>query len=122
MFKNAFIQKINKLHPDQDKSYLGLNLIDQAISVSDSNKVEVYFFNESHSPVTISSNCVIGNVSIQEHHPSVIDMTSVMTVAEDFSPTSDWMNNIHSAKLTPASHGRQREMFGKCWTFPIIRL
>ena len=33
-YKNYFIQKINKLHPDQDESYLGLNSIDQAVSVS----------------------------------------------------------------------------------------
>ena len=87
-FKNAFIQKINKLHPDQDESYLGLNSMDQAVLVSDSNDIEIYFFNESHSPVTISSNWVIGNVSVPEHHPAVIDMTSVMTIAPDSSATS----------------------------------
>ena len=108
-FKNAFVQKINKLHPHQDESYLGLNSIDQAVSVSNSNEVEIYFFNESQSPVTLSSNCVIGNVSILEHHPSIIDMTSVMTITEDSSPTSDWMNNTPLAKLSPASHTRRCE-------------
>ena len=108
-FKNAFIQKINKLHPDQDESYLGLNSMDQAVSVSDSNDVEIYFFNESLSPVTISSNCVIGNVSVPEHHPSVVDMTSVLTIAPDSSTTSNWMNNVPSAELSRVAHAHQRE-------------
>ena len=57
----------------------------------------------------ISSNCVIGNVSVPEHHPSVIDMTSVMTIAPDSSSTSDWMNNVLSAKLSSAAHAHRRE-------------
>ena len=108
-FKNTFIQKTNKLHPDQDESYLGLNSIDQVVSVSDSNEVEIYFFNDSQHPVTISSNYIIGSVSIPEHHPSVIDMTNVMTIAEESQKPSDWMNNTPSAKLTPSSHNQRRD-------------
>ena len=108
-FKNAFIQKTNKLLPDQDASYLGLNSIDQVVSVSNSNEVEIYFFNESQHPVTIGSNCIIGNVSIPEHHPSVIDMTNVMTIAEESQKPSDWMNNTPSAKLNPSSHNQRRD-------------
>ena len=106
-FKNSFIQKTNKLHPDQDETYFGLNSIDQVVSVSDSSEVEIYFFNESQYPVTISSNCIIGNVSIPEHHPSVIDMTNVMTITEEPRKQSDWMNNTPSAKLTPSSHAKR---------------
>ena len=72
-FKDSFIQKINKLHPDQDETYFGLNSIEQVISVSDSNKVEVYFFNESSHPVTISSNCIIGNVLV----PNITPLSSI---------------------------------------------
>ena len=108
-FKNTFIQKINKLDPDQDELYLGINSIDQVVSVSDSNKVEIYFFSESQTPVTISSNCVIGNVSIPEHHPSVIDLTNVMTIAEEAQKPSNWMNNTPSAKLNPSSHSQRQE-------------
>ena len=54
-FKDSFIQKTNKLHPCQDENYLGLNSIEQVVSLSDSKEVEVYFFNESQSPITISS-------------------------------------------------------------------
>ena len=42
-FKDTFIQKINKLHPDLDETYFGLNSIEQIISVSDSNEVECIF-------------------------------------------------------------------------------
>ena len=87
----------NKLNPDHDDSNLGLNSIDQAVLVSDSNDVEIYFFNESSSPVTISSNWVIGSISVPEHHPAVIDMTSVLTLAQDSSSESLWMNNVPSA-------------------------
>ena len=59
--------------------------------------------------MTISGNCVIGNVSIPEHHPSVIDMTSVMTIAPDSPSTSDWMNNVPSAKLSNAAHAHRHE-------------
>ena len=79
------------------------------VSVSDSNEVEIYFFYESQNPVTISSNCVSGNVLIPEHHPSVVDMTNVMTIAEESQKPSDWMNNIPSAKINPSSHSQRRE-------------
>ena len=112
-FKNAFISKINKLnnklHPDQDESYLGLNSIDQAVLVSDSNDVEIYFFNESFSPVTISSNCVIGSILVPEHHPSVVDMTSGLTIAPDSSSESLWMNNVPLAELSHAAHAHRCE-------------
>ena len=112
-FKNSFIHKINnlknKLHPDPDESYLGLNSMDQAVLVSDSNNVEIYFFNESFSPVTISSNCVIGSISVPEHHPSVVDMTSVLTIAPDSSSESLWMNNVPSAELSRAAHAHRQE-------------
>ena len=123
-FKDSFIQKINKLHPDLDETYFGLNSIEQIISVSDSNEVEVYFFNESSHPVTISSNCIIGNVLIPEHHPSVINMTKVMTIAENPTKSSDWMNNTPSAKLTPTSHERRREYVRQVLDFhnnPILQ-
>ena len=105
------------MHPEQDETYLGLNSIDQVVSVSDSNEVEIYFFNESQYPVTISSNCITGNVSIPEHHPSVIDMTKVMTIAEESQKLSDWMNNTPSAKLTPSSHDKRREYVGQVLDF-----
>ena len=65
--------------------------MDQVVSISDSNEVEIYFFNESPYPVTISSNCIIGKISIPEHHPSVIDMTRVMTIAEE-TPKTVWLD------------------------------
>ena len=123
-FKDSFIGKIEKLHPDQDETYLGLNSLDQVVSVSDSNEVEIYFFNESSHPVTISSNCVIGNILIPEHHPSAIDMTKVMTIAENPLPPSDWMNNTPSAKLTPSSHEKRREYIRQVLNFynnPILQ-
>ena len=121
-FKNAFIQKTNKSYPDQDEPYLGLNSMDQVVSVSDSNDVEIYFFNESQTPVTISSNCIIGSVSIPEYHPSVIDMTNVMTIAEESRKLSYWINNTPSAKLTPHRIISGEIMFDKCWTFITIPL
>ena len=108
-FKDSFIQKINKLHPYQDEPYLGLNSIEQVISLSNSGDIEVYFFNESQKPITISSNCEIGNVSIPEHHPSVINMTSVMTITEGTSKPSDWMSNTPSNQLSHSSHAKRRE-------------
>ena len=123
-FKDSFIRKIKKLHPDQDETYLGLNSLDQVVSVSDSNEIEIYFFNESSHPVTISSNCVISNILIPEHHPSVINMTKVMTVAENPSKPSDWMNNTPSAKLTPSSHEKRREYVRQVLDFynnPILQ-
>ena len=123
-FKDSFIQKINKLHPDQDDTYFGLNSIEQITSVSNSNEVEVYFFNESSHPVTISSNCDIGNVLIPEHHPSVINMTKVMTIAEKPSKPSDWMSNVPSNKLTPTSHEKRREYVRQVLDFcnnPILQ-
>ena len=59
-FKNSFLNKIhvlaNKEHPSQDEAYFGLNSLDQATSISKSNKLNMYFFNESKVPLTISGN------------------------------------------------------------------
>ena len=83
--------------------------MDQAVLVSDSNDVEIYFFNESFSPVTISSNCVIGCVSVLEYHPSFVNMTSVLTIAPESSSESLWMNNVPSAELSRAAHAHRLE-------------
>ena len=83
--------------------------IEQVVSLSNSNDIKVYFFNESQKPITISSNCEIGNVSIPEHHPSVINMTSVMTIKEGISKPSDWMSNTPSNQLSHSSHSKRRE-------------
>ena len=123
-FKDSFIQKINKLHPDQDDTYFGLNSIEQITSVSDSNEVEVYFFNESSHPVTISSNCDIGTVLIPEHHRSVINMTKVMTITEKPSKPSDWISNIPSNQINPTSHEKRREYIRQVLNFrdnPILQ-
>ena len=108
-FKNSFVQKLNKLHPEPDETYLGLNSIDQAIRVSNSDESEIYFFNETEQPITISSNCIIGLVSIPEHQPSIVDMTNVMTIAEKPAKQSEWINNTPSAKLTPSAHDNRRK-------------
>ena len=70
----------NKADPMQDETYLGLNSLDQAVLISDSNDIDVYFFNESHSLVDIGSNCIISSILIPEHHGAVIDMNSVLTI------------------------------------------
>ena len=112
-FKNAFIHKItslnNKLHPVQDESYPGLNSVDQAVLVSDSNNVEIYFFNEWYSPVTISSNCVIGSILVPKYHPPVVDVNSVLTIAPDSSSESLWKINVPSAELSRAAYAHRRE-------------
>ena len=79
-YKNSFLNKIhllsgNKEHPSQDEAYFGLNSLDQATAVSKSNELNVYFFNESEVPVTISRNCIIGSIAIPTSHPKVVDMS-----------------------------------------------
>ena len=94
------------------------------VSISDSNEVEVYFFTESQYPVTISSNCIIGNISIPEHHSSVIDMTQVMTIAEESQKPSDWMDNTPSDKLNSSSHAKRQEYVRQVLDFndnPILQ-
>ena len=86
-------------HPSQDETYFGLNSLDQATAVSKSNELNVYFFNESDLPLTISSNCIIGSIKIPEPHAKVVDMSDVMTIAPSSSPDASWLNNIPSAKL-----------------------
>ena len=74
--------------------------------------------------MAISSNCVIGNVLVPEHHPSVIIMTQVMTITENPTKPSDWMNNPPSAKLTPTSHEKRREYVRQVLDFhnnPILQ-
>ena len=57
-----------------------LNSLDQATLINNSNDVDVYFFNETNTPITISSNCVIGSSNIPESHADVIDVNNVMTI------------------------------------------
>ena len=63
-----------KEHPSQDENYFGLNSLDQAALINESNKIDVYFFNETDTPITISSNCVIGSINILESHAEFVDM------------------------------------------------
>ena len=114
-YKNSFLNKIsalskeNTLHPSQDEKYSGLNLLDQATSISDNNEVNVYFFNESNAPLTISSNCIIGSIVIPESHPVVIDMNNVMTIEPDSSAETSWLNNVPTNKLSLSSKAHRRE-------------
>ena len=71
--------------------------------------IEIYFFNELDTPVTISSNCLIGNIFVPEHHSTTIDMNSVLTIASDNSPDSSWMNNIPASELSRAAYAHRRE-------------
>ena len=87
-YRNSFLNKIHVLsvnieHPSQDGAYFGLNSLDQATSVSKSKKLNVYFFNESEVPLTISGNCIIGSTMIPESNAKVVDMNNVMTIAPD---------------------------------------
>ena len=67
-YKNSFLHKanqlsVNKVHPSMDENYFGLNSLDQATLVNPSNDADVYFFNETNTPITISGNCIIGFIS-----------------------------------------------------------
>ena len=114
-YKNSFLNKISSLskanisHPSQDKNYLGLNLLDQATTISDSNEVNVYFFNESDTPLTISNNCIIGSITIPEPHAVAIDMDHVMTLGPDSSQETLWLNNTPSEKLPKSLLSQRRE-------------
>ena len=73
------------------------------------NDVDVYFFNESYSPVTISSNCFIGSILVPKHHAAVLDMNSVLTIAPDSSSESQWMKKVPSAELSRSAYAHRRE-------------
>ena len=67
-YKNSFINKIhhlrlNKEHPSHDENHFGLNSLDQAALINESNDIGVYFFNETNTLITISSNNVIGSIN-----------------------------------------------------------
>ena len=99
----------NKLHPEQDDSYPSLNSFDQAVRLTNSEEVEVYFFNELETPVTIGSNCLIGNISIPEHHSVSINMDKVLSVSPDDSLDPSWMNNKLPSELSRSACARRRE-------------
>ena len=113
-YKNSFLNKahqlsLNKEHPSQDENYFGLNSLGQATLVNKSNDVDVYFFNETNTPITISSNCVIGSINIPEFHAEVVAMNNVMTIAADSGPEATWLKNTPTAKLPRSAHANQRE-------------
>ena len=113
-YKNSFLNKIHVLsanieHPSQDETYFGLNSLDQATAASKSNELDVFFFNESKVPVTISSNCIIGSIEIPVSHAKVVDMNDVMTIGSDSSPDASWLNNTPSAKLKRSDFTRRKE-------------
>ena len=109
-FKPSFTNKmtVNKLHPDQDDSYASLNFLDQAVRLTDSDEVEIYFFNELDTPITISSNCLIGSIFIPKHHSISIDMNSILTIAPDDSTDPSWMNNTLSSDLPRSAYSLRR--------------
>ena len=113
-YKTSFFIKTNQLslnkeHPSQNENFFGLNSLDQATLVNPSKDVDVYFFNETNTPITISSNCVIGFINIPESHADVVDMNNVMTIAADSGPETTWLNNIPYAELPCSAHAHRRE-------------
>ena len=123
-YKNSFINKIhhfslNKEHPSQDENYFGLNSLDQAVLVNNSNKIDVYFFNETNTPITISRNCVIGSINIPESHAEVVDI-NVMTIAADSGSEATWLNNIPSLNSHVLRMPIRRNMFTRSWMSPIV--
>ena len=110
-FKSSFTSKLaaNKLHPEQDDSYPSLNSFDQAVRLTNSEEVEVYFFNELETPVTIGSNCLIGNISIPEHHSVSINMDKVLSVSSNDSLDPSWMNNKLPSELSRSACAHRRE-------------
>ena len=126
-YKNSFLNKVhvlraNKEHPSQDETYFGINSLDQATTISESNELNVYFFNESEIPVTISSNCIIGSIAIPASHAKIVDMNNVMTIGSDPSPDASWLNNIPSAKLKPLISFGAKNMYSRFWTPPTVQL
>ena len=86
--------------------------------ISEKNYSDVYFFNETDSPLTISSNCAIGNISIPESHAAVVDMNCVMTIASDSNQESLWMNNIPSAQLSRSAYAHRQEYIHQVLDIP----
>ena len=122
-YRNAFLNKINALkvnieHPSQDDTYFGLNSLDQATAISESNELNVYFFNESDFPLTISSNCIIGSIKVPEPHAKVVDISDVMTIAPSTSPDASWLNNVPSAKLKNSDFMLRKEYVTKVLDAP----
>ena len=122
-YKNSFLNKVhalssNKEHPSQDETYFGINSLDQATAVSKSNELNVYFFNESEIPITISSNCIIGSIAIPASRAKTVDMNNVMTIGSDPAPDTSWLNNIPSAKLKPHDFIRRKEYVVKILDAP----
>ena len=123
-YKNSFLNKVsalskaNTLHPSRDETYSGLNLLDQATSVSDNNEVNVYFFNESDTPLTISGNCIIGSIVIPEPHSVAIDINNVMTIDPEPSSEILWLNNVPTNKLSQSSKIHRREYVHKVLDVP----
>ena len=120
--KNSFLNKIyvlsaNTKHPSQDETYFGLNYLDQATLVSKSNELNVYFFNESDVPLTISGNCIIGSIMIPEPHATIVDMNSVMTIVMTSSETF-CSNNTPSAKHAHSALAHGREYVLKVFDIP----
>ena len=98
--------------------HFGLNSLDQATSISKSNELNVYFFNESKVPLTISGNCIIGSIMIPQSHATVVDMNSVMTIAPDYSSETSWLNDTPSAKVTHSALAYSREYVLKVLDIP----
>ena len=123
-YKHYFLNKINALakakieHPSQGETYLGLNSLDQAASVPETNEVNIYFFNESDAPLTLSGNCIIGSIVIPESHAVAVDMNSAKTIVPGSSPETLWLNNIPSNKLSRSSKIHRREYVHKVLDIP----
>ena len=100
-FNPHFLNKVEHLGKDQENLQLGLNSMDQAVVV-DNKTVQLYFFNETDSPITISNNSLLGDIKLPEDHPAVISVNEIFSIEENPIEKSEtnWMNNKESKKLT----------------------
>ena len=107
-----FLNKMQELQingPQGENYLLGLNAIDQAVTIGKSNTLRVRFFNDSEYPITISNNSFIGMIAIPEPPAVAMDLTNVMTISSEDAPLSPSMGNTPSSELKTSNLAERRE-------------
>ena len=99
-FSYGFMGKIiSQITEATDSHLLGINSLEQAVSIDEKQHFKVYFFNESDSPITITKGIKIGEILKPETQPITIDISEICEI--ETTEDNSWFNNIPSSKLKP---------------------
>lgn len=100
-FSDQFLSKLTTQLPTGHSQpiHLGINSIDQAVSLDNDHQFKLFIFNETGTPLTITKGTKVGFIHVPENQPVSVDINSICSSETIATDSAKWYNNIPSNQL-----------------------